>query len=157
MNIELIVVGKTEEKWLQEGISQYNSRLGHYVNFKTDVIPSLKNVKNLSAHLLKQKEGEQLLSRINNTDYVVVLDEKGKQFTSVEFASSIQSYMNAGHKRVVFIVGGAFGFSDEVYARANAKISLSKMTFSHQMIRLFFVEQLYRAMTILKGEKYHHE
>jgi 23S rRNA (pseudouridine1915-N3)-methyltransferase len=157
MNVQLIVVGKTEEKWLQEAISQYTGRVGHYVNFKIEVIPSLKNAKNLTDSILKQKEGEMLLSKISNTDYLVVLDENGKQFTSVEFSSNLQGYMNAGHKRVVFMVGGAFGFSTQVYERANAKMSLSKMTFSHQMIRLLFVEQLYRAMTILKGEKYHHE
>lgn len=157
MNIILLVTGKTEEKWLQEGISQYNSRLGHYISFKLESLPILKNTKNLPEPVLKQKEGEQVLAKLSPSDHVLLLDEKGKQFTSVEFASNIQTFMNAGHKRVVFIVGGAFGFSNEIYARANGKISLSKMTFTHQMIRLFFVEQLYRAMTILKGEKYHNE
>jgi 23S rRNA (pseudouridine1915-N3)-methyltransferase len=157
MNVALLVVGKTDEKWLQEGIDQYSKRLGHYVNFTIEVIPSLKNAKNFSENLLKQKEGELLLAKIFPTDYVVVLDENGKQFSSMEFSSNLQGIMNAGNKRAVFIVGGAFGFSADVYARANSKISLSKMTFSHQMIRLFFVEQLYRAFTILRGEKYHHE
>jgi 23S rRNA (pseudouridine1915-N3)-methyltransferase len=157
MLVELIVVGKTEEKWLSEGISQYEKRLVHYLNYKMEVIPSLKNTKNLSEASLKQKEGEEILKKVQVSDWVVLLDDKGKQYTSMDFAGQLQTLMNAGYKRVIFIVGGAFGFSEEVYKRANAKLSLSKMTFSHQMVRLFFAEQLYRAMTILKGEKYHHE
>ena len=157
MNYTLLVIGKTEEEWLQKGIDNYVGRLQHYLNFDLQVVSSLKNVKSLPDNVLKNKEGEQLLSKLHTSDFVVLLDDKGKQFTSVEFAGQVQSQLNSGFKRVVFIVGGAFGFSEEVYSRANSKLSLSKMTFSHQMIRLLFVEQLYRSMTILRGEKYHHE
>ncbi len=157
MNFTLLVIGKTDDDWLQKGIDIYANRLSHYINFDLQVIQSLKNVKNLPGPVLKQKEGDLILAKLHPSDFVVLLDDKGKHFTSVEFAGQIQNYLNAGHKRVVFIVGGALGFSDEVYNRANAKLSLSKMTLSHQMVRVFFTEQLYRAFTILKGEKYHHE
>ena len=157
MNYTLLVIGKTDDAWLQTGIEVYVSRLQHYVNFELAVIPSLKVGKSLPEPVLKQKEGEQILAKLQPADFVVLLDDKGKQYSSVEFAAQIQGQLNAGYKRVVFIVGGAYGFSADVYARANAKLSLSRMTFSHQMIRVLFVEQLYRAFTILKGEKYHHE
>ena len=157
MNITLLVIGKTEESWLQQGIDIYAGRLLHYISFDLQIIPALKNAGSFPQSVLKQKEGEQILSRLQASDLVVLLDDKGKQVTSVEFSVMLQNQMNAGYKRVVFVVGGAFGFSEEVYSRGNTKLSLSKMTFSHQMIRLFFTEQLYRAFTILKGEKYHHE
>lgn len=157
MNFALLVIGKTEEPWLLQGIEVYTSRLRHYANFELVVIPSLKAGKSLPEPVLKQKEGEQILARLQPSDHVVLLDDKGKQFSSTELAANVQAQLNAGYKRVVFVVGGAFGFSPDVYARANARLSLSRMTFSHQMIRVLFVEQLYRAFTILKGEKYHHE
>ena len=157
MNFALLVIGKTEEAWLQQGIEVYVNRSKHYANFELLVIPNLKTGKSLPEPVLKQKEGEQLLAKILPSDHVVLLDDKGKQFSSTELAGQVQTQLNAGYKRVVFVVGGAFGFSPDVYARANGKLSLSRLTFSHQMIRLLFVEQLYRAFTILKGEKYHHE
>jgi 23S rRNA (pseudouridine1915-N3)-methyltransferase len=154
---ELLVIGKTEENWLQDGVKQYVKRLSHYINFNEVIIPSIKNAKNLPESVQKQKEGEIILNYCKTSDWVVLLDENGKSFTSRAYSAFIQTILNGGNKRVVFIIGGPFGFSEEVYKRANAKISLSEMTFSHQMIRLFFVEQLYRAFTIIKGEKYHHD
>ena len=156
MNIVLIVIGKTDEEWLQEAVTSYVNRLQHYIAFKTIVIPALKNTKNIATNVQKQKEGELILSNIASSDVVIVLDEKGQQYSSLAFSEFINQKMNAGIKRLVFVIGGPFGFSDAIYERADVKLSLSKMTFSHQMIRLFFIEQLYRAMTILKGEKYHH-
>ena len=156
MNIVLIVIGKTDEEWLQEAVASYVNRLKHYIAFKTIIIPALKNTKNISTIVQKQKEGELILSNIISSDVVIVLDEKGEQYSSLAFSAFINQKMNAGIKRLVFVIGGSFGFSDAIYERADVKLSLSKMTFSHQMIRLFFIEQLYRAMTILKGEKYHH-
>ena len=157
MKIKLLVIGKTDDINLQQLISAYEKHLNYYVRFDIEVIPDIKNVKNLSEVQQKEQEGEQLLKRISNTDQLVLLDEKGKQYRSVEFAQLLQKQMNAGIKQLVFVVGGPYGFSDLVYKTANAKISLSKMTFSHQMVRLFMVEQLYRAFTILKNEPYHHE
>ena len=155
MNIELITIGKTEEKYLIEGIAGYVKRLKHYTNFSLEEVPALK-VSQLEFSKQKEKESDILLSKIADSDFLVLLDENGKMHDSVEFSSFVQAQMNSGRKRIVFIVGGPFGFSETIYKRANYKLSLSKMTFSHQMVRLFFVEQLYRAMTILKGEKYHH-
>ena len=157
MKIKLIVVGKTEEAYLQEGIANYQNRIKHYINFEILTIPALKNIKNLTIDHQKQKEGELILNNLSVADVVVLLDEKGKNYGSREFSHFMQQHMNSGIKQLVFIIGGPYGFSDKVYQRAHSKLSLSKMTFSHQMIRLFFVEQLYRAMTILKGEAYHHE
>lgn len=157
MNIVLIVIGKNDESWLQQGVEIYTKRLKHYINFETLTLPVLKNVKNLSNDIQKKKEGEIILNNITSLDVVVLLDEKGKQYSSLDFSGFVNQKMNSGIKRLVFVTGGPFGFSEEVYRRANEKVSLSKMTFSHQMVRLFFVEQLYRAMSILKGEKYHHE
>ena len=156
MKITLLAIGKTEESYLKEGISIFENRLHHYLPFESIIIPALKNAKNLSTHQQKIKEGELILKNIVSTDRLVVLDELGKQHTSVEFANYIQKNTLMATKNLMFVVGGPFGFSNEVYKRANDKISLSKMTFSHQMVRLFFVEQLYRAMTIIKGEQYHH-
>ncbi|MDO5105386.1 23S rRNA (pseudouridine(1915)-N(3))-methyltransferase RlmH [Capnocytophaga sp.] len=156
MNIKLIAVGKTDNAALQQLVADYEKRLSHYVNFQFQVIPDVKNSKSLSEEQQKTKEGELILKNIENTHYLTLLDERGKEYTSVGFSDFLQKQMNAGVKQLVFVIGGPYGFSQEVYARANAKMSLSKLTFSHQMIRLFFVEQTYRAFTILKNEPYHH-
>lgn len=157
MNIKITSIGKTDEKSLEVLIEKYTKRLGHYSRFEFQVIPNIKNRKNLSIALQKEKEGTLLLKSLENTDVVVLLDENGKEYTSVLFSKFIAKKMLSGCKQLVFFIGGPYGFSKEVYQRVNQKISLSKMTFSHQMIRLFFVEQLYRAFTILKNEPYHHE
>ncbi|MBP1663346.1 MAG: hypothetical protein H6Q19_486 [Bacteroidetes bacterium] len=157
MKIKLLMVGKTTESQLAELIEGYTSRLKHYIGFELVVIPELKNAKSLSVELQKEKEGELILGKLENPDHVVLLDEKGKQFTSVRFSEYISNLMLTSNKCTVFVIGGPYGFSEQVYKRANSMISLSSMTFSHQMIRLLFVEQLYRAMTIIKGEPYHHE
>lgn len=156
MKIELIVVGKNSDKNLMAAIADYAERIGHYSAFSISVVETLKNAKNLSHDMLKQQEGERIMKHIAPQDTVVLLDERGTERRSMEFAAWIEK-KQLSTKKLVFIIGGAFGFSDEVYKRANEMISLSKMTFSHQMVRLFFVEQLYRAFTILKGENYHHE
>ncbi|MCR8668630.1 23S rRNA (pseudouridine(1915)-N(3))-methyltransferase RlmH [Aestuariibaculum sp. M13] len=156
MTIKLIAIGKTDSKNLQALIDDYQKRLGFYIKFSMDIIPDIKNVKNLSEAQQKVKEGDLILSKVNNTDALILLDENGKQFDSVAFSDYLQKHMNSGVKQLVFVIGGPYGFSDEVYQKANGKISLSKMTFSHQMIRLFFIEQLYRGFTILKNEPYHH-
>lgn len=157
MNIKLIVVGKTDEKYLQQGIDVYVSRLKHYVNFEMVVIPALKDQKGASPDEVKEREAALLLRQLEKCDRVVLLDEHGEQHTSVDFAQYIQKQMNAGVRNLAFVVGGAFGFAPIVYAAASGKVSLSKMTFNHQMVRLFFVEQLYRAFTILRHEPYHNE
>lgn len=157
MNTLLIVVGKTDAKFVQVGIEEYVSRLKHYIPFDIKVLPDVKNVKNLSAEQQKVAEGRLILSQIENSDLVVLLDEGGRMFTSREFAAHFVKIASSGVKRLVFIIGGPYGFSPEVYAKANSKISLSPMTFSHQMVRMIFVEQLYRAQTIIKGEPYHHD
>lgn len=157
MRISLITVGRTNIRWIQEGLDIYKSRLAHYIQFSINEIPELKNVSALTKEQIKGREGELIISQIRPSDEVVLLDEHGKQFRSVEFASFIQNRMVAGGKNLVFVIGGAYGFSPEVYARADFKISLSEMTFSHQMVRAVFAEQLYRAFTIIKGEPYHHE
>ena len=157
MKIVLVVVGKTNEKYLIEGISDYQKRLKHYINFEIVEILNIKNAKNFSEKQLIKKEGEMILKQINTSDYLVLLDDQGNDFSSPSFAEKLQQWMISGKKRLVFVVGGAYGFSQEVYNRGNEKLSLSKMTFSHQMVRLFFVEQLYRAYTILNNEPYHHK
>ena len=157
MKIVLLTIGKTSEKYLIEGIAQYQKRLKHYTQFEMLEIPNLKNSKNFSNAEIIKKEGELILKQLQNSDHLVLLDDKGKDFTSPKYAQKLQQWMLSGKKRVVFVVGGAYGFSEQVYKRGNEKISLSKMTFSHQMVRLFFVEQLYRAFTILNNEPYHHE
>lgn len=157
MKIKLLAIGKTDEKSLVELIDTYQKRLNFYINFDLEMIPDVKNAKNLSFQEQKVKEGLSILQKIQNTDVLILLDEQGKSFTSVEFADYLQKKMNAGIKQLVFVIGGPYGFSDEVYAKSHGKISLSKMTFSHQMIRLFFTEQLYRAFTILRNEPYHHQ
>ncbi len=156
MKIELWVIGKTDSEYLKEGIALYEKRLKHYANFEMIVIPDVRKGP-LSMEQLKAKEGEVILNKLQKDDYFILLDENGKHLTSVQFADFMEKKQVEGVKKVVFQVGGAFGFSDAVYARADAQMSLSKMTFSHLMIRLFFVEQLYRAFTIIKGEKYHNE
>lgn len=157
MNIKLIVVGKNEQKYLKEALDIYIKRLTHYINFELVVLPDVKNAKNMSVSELKDKEAELILKHSAKADKIVLLDEKGKEFSSVEFSKYIEKQMNASLKTLAFVVGGAFGFSEKVYSQANEKLSISKMTFSHQMIRLLFVEQLYRAFTIIKGEPYHNE
>lgn len=156
MTIKLIAIGKTDSFSLQDLIKEYENRLKHYVRFELDIIPDLKNVKNLSETQQKEKEGELILKKLNATDVLILLDENGKQFGSVEFSGYLQKKMNSGIKQLVLVIGGPYGFSDAIYTKAQSKISLSKMTFSHQMVRLFIVEQLYRAFTILKNEPYHH-
>lgn len=157
MKIELLVIGKTDSKIIKDGFEIYNKRLTHYIPFSMNVIPDIKNVKNMSEDQQKTKEGEEILKRCENGDIVVILDENGKQFSSKEFSNFIVQKSITGIKKLIFVIGGPYGFSQDVYARANSKISLSKMTFSHQMVRMIFAEQLYRAMTIIKGEPYHHE
>jgi 23S rRNA (pseudouridine1915-N3)-methyltransferase len=157
MKIKLICVGKTVKKHLIESESEYLNRLSHYGSVEKIEIPEIKNAKNLSKDQIKQQEGQLILKQMNAGDQVILLDENGKTFNSIEFSEYLQKRFNAGGKALLFVVGGAYGFSDEVYNRSNGKISLSKMTFSHQMVRTFFLEQLYRAFTIMKGEPYHHQ
>jgi 23S rRNA (pseudouridine1915-N3)-methyltransferase len=157
MTIKLLAIGKTDSKALQSLINVYEKRLQHYIKFEIELIPDLKNSKNLSEDQQKTKEGELILKKLNPTDVLVLLDEKGKLLSSIEFSSYLQKKMNSGIKQLVFLIGGPYGFSQEIYAAAAGKISLSKMTFSHQMIRLFLTEQVYRAFTILKNEPYHHQ
>lgn len=157
MQIRLIAIGKTDHAAIQTLLEEYSKRLGFYVKFELEIIPDLKNSKNLSEASQKEKEGELILKKVQTSDELVLLDEQGKQYSSVDFSDYLQKKMNAGLKQLIFVIGGPYGFSAEVYQRANGKISLSKMTFSHQMVRVFFVEQLYRAFTILKNEPYHHQ
>ncbi|MGM9759568.1 MAG: 23S rRNA (pseudouridine(1915)-N(3))-methyltransferase RlmH [Parabacteroides sp.] len=157
MKIALVVIGKTDASYLVEAVREYKERLVHYVPFELEVIPDIKNVKNMSETQQKEKEGELILKFLQPGDYPVLLDEKGKEFTSMQFAAYVEKKMHNVPKRLVFIIGGPYGFSEAVYQAATEKIALSKMTFSHQMVRLIFVEQIYRAMTILHHEPYHHE
>jgi len=157
MNIRLIAIGKTDNKQLQALLDEYQKRLSFYIKFDLEIIPDLKNVKNLSESQQKEKEGELILSKITPTDHLVLLDENGKTFSSVKFSEELQKKMNSGIKTLVFVIGGPYGFSQRVYDKANSKISLSAMTFSHQMVRLFFIEQLYRGYTILRNEPCHHQ
>lgn len=157
MKIKLLAIGKTDDKNLSQLIENYQNRLKHYIKFEFEIIPDVKNVKNLSEVQQKEKEGELILLKLQPTDNLILLDDKGKHYTSIEFSEFLQKKMNSGLKQLVLVVGGAYGFSEAVYKKANGKISLSKMTFSHQMIRLFIVEQLYRGFTILRNEPYHHE
>lgn len=157
MKIILIVIGKTDAGYFVEAIREYADRLVHYLPFEMQVIPDIKNVKNLSEAQQKEKEGELILKTLQAGDHLVLLDEKGKEFTSMQFAAYLEKKMHTVPKRLVFVIGGPYGFSEAVYRASAEKISLSKMTFSHQMIRLIFTEQLYRALTILNNEPYHHE
>ncbi|WP_396183420.1 23S rRNA (pseudouridine(1915)-N(3))-methyltransferase RlmH [Flavobacterium sp.] len=157
MNIKLIAIGKTDHKNLQALIEEYQKRLSFYIKFELDIIPDIKNVKNLSEEQQKEKEGELILAKLSPTDFLILLDENGKSYTSIGFANELQKKMNTGIKTLVYVIGGPYGFSETVYQKAQQKISLSEMTFSHQMVRLFFIEQVYRGFTILKNEPYHHQ
>jgi len=156
MTIKLLAIGKTDNKNIQILIDDYQKRLGHYIKFNLEIIPDLKKVKHLSEAQQKEKEGALILSKLNASDVLILLDENGKQMDSVGFSTYLQKHMNSGIKQLVFVIGGPYGFSPEVYNKAQGKLSLSKMTFSHQMVRLFFIEQLYRGFTILRNEPYHH-
>lgn len=157
MKITLLTVGKTDKDWVRQGLDIYVSRLKHYIPFSIVEIPELKGVSSLTKEQIKTREGELILKNIRPTDDVILMDERGKQHSSVELAKVIQDKISYAGKDIVFVIGGAYGFSDPVYVRANSKISLSRMTFSHQMVRVIFAEQLYRAFTIIRGEPYHHE
>jgi len=157
MKVCLLVIGKTDEAYLQKGMELFHKRIPHYLPFELKVIPDIKNAKNLSEDQQKEKEGELILQQVGTSDELFLLDENGTEYTSTEFARFLEKKMIAGTKRLVFVIGGPYGFSSAIYSRSIGKVSLSKMTFSHQMVRLIFLEQLYRAMTILKGEPYHHQ
>lgn len=157
MGITLLTVGKTDVRWVMDGLDLYVSRLKHYVQFTLNEIPQLKNVSALTQEQIRQREGELILRGLKPSDEVILLDERGREYRSVEFASMLEDKMSRSGRNIVFVIGGAYGFSDAVYKRSNGMLSLSRMTFSHQMVRIIFVEQLYRAFTILKGEPYHHE
>lgn len=157
MTIKLLAIGKTDSAELQQLVHMYEKRLRHYVKFSLELIPDLKKTKNLSEAQQKEKEGELILQQLAPADILILLDENGKQLSSIEFSTYLQKKMNSGIKQLVFVIGGPYGFSASVYEMASGKISLSKMTFSHQMVRLFMVEQVYRAFTILKNEPYHHQ
>lgn len=157
MKITLLAIGKTEEKYLNEGIDIYLKRLKHYIKLEIIELPELKNTKGLSQDQQKTKEAELIMKKLTFTDFVVLLDERGTELTSLQFADLLNKRMLASTQNLVFVIGGSYGFDSSVYQRANDKLSLSKLTFSHQMVRLFFAEQVYRAFTILKGEPYHHE
>lgn len=157
MNVELLTIGKTKSKFVAEGLEEYLKRLKRYLPYFIMELPDVKNAGRLSKEEQKETEGILILSKLSPSDHVVLLDERGKQYTSVEFADKIQGILATGKKRLVMIIGGPYGFSKPVYDRADELLSLSKMTFNHEMVRLFITEQLYRAMTILRGEPYHHE
>ena len=157
MEITLIVIGKTNAKYLIEGLDEYTRRLKHYITYNINILPDIKNTKNLTEEQQKKTEGKLILNALKPGDFLVLLDERGKEFSSMQFSDYLQRKMNSGLRRLVFVVGGPYGFSKDVYNKADEKLSLSKMTFSHEMIRLFFTEQIYRAMTIIRGEPYHHE
>ncbi|PIB27824.1 23S rRNA (pseudouridine(1915)-N(3))-methyltransferase RlmH [Maribacter sp. 4G9] len=157
MTIKLLAIGKTDSKELQKLISIYHQRLNHYIKFELEIIPDLKKTKSLSEEQQKTKEGDLILKSLSSTDVLILLDENGKQHSSIEFSNYLQKKMNSGLKQLVFLIGGPYGFSEEIHKKALGKVSLSKMTFSHQMVRLFFIKQLYRAFTILRNEPYHHQ
>lgn len=157
MKVLLLAIGKTSTRFVADGIAEYCKRLSRYIQFEIKCLNDAKNTRNLNESQQKQKEGQMILAALAAQDYVVLLDEHGREFTSMEFAAYMERKMQSVPKQLVFIIGGPYGFSPEVYARANEKLSLSKMTFSHEMVRLFFIEQIYRAMTIINNEPYHHE
>ena len=157
MKMQLIVIGKTNQDFVQKGLDEFCARLKHYIPFELEIIPDIKNTKNLSFEQQKEREGELILKTFQSGDFIVLLDEKGKEFTSLKFAEYLEKKTHTVSKRLVFVIGGPYGFSQKVYEAAFEKIALSKMTFSHQLIRVIFAEQLYRAMTILNNEPYHHE
>ncbi len=157
MIIKLIAIGKTDNVQLQQLIATYQKRLGFYIKFLMEIIPDIKHTKHLSKGQQKEKEAQLILTKLKPTDTLILLDENGKQLNSIEFSTYLQKHMNSGIKQLVFVIGGPYGFSEALYKQAKGKLSLSKMTFSHQMVRLFFVEQLYRGFSILKNEPYHHQ
>lgn len=157
MQIKIVCVGKTSTPFVIQGVEEYVKRLKHYQKTEIVYIPDIKNIKSLSINQRKVEEGKLILGQISNSDLVILLDEKGKNYTSIKFSEQMNQWLNRGSKQIVFIIGGAYGFSDEVYKSAQSQLSLSPMTFNHEMIRLFLVEQLYRAFTILNNEPYHHE
>ncbi len=157
MEIVLLTVGKTTIDFVLDGIAEYTKRLKHYIPYSIQMLPDIKKAASLSVERQKEAEGEMIISKLLPGDHVILLDERGKEYSSMEFATFLEKQMVAGRKRLIFVVGGPYGFSRAVYDRADGKISLSKMTFNHEMVRLFFTEQVYRAMTILRGEPYHHE
>jgi 23S rRNA (pseudouridine1915-N3)-methyltransferase len=157
MKIQLLLIGKTNQNFVKTGMEEFCARLKHYLPFETEVIPDIKNTKKISFDQIKEREGEMILKYLQPDDFVVLLDERGKEFTSLEFAAYIEKKTFVISKRLLFVIGGPYGFSNKVYDAANEKIALSRMTFSHQLVRLIFVEQLYRTMTILSKEPYHHE
>ena len=157
MHLTLLTVGKTDIPWVRDGLEMYVSRLKHYVPFELREIPELKGVSALNREQIKEREGELILKQLKPSDEVILLDEHGQEYRSLEFADWLGRRLSASGRDLVFVIGGAYGFSDAVYARAGGKVSLSKMTFSHQLVRTIFAEQLYRAFTILRGEPYHHE
>ena len=157
VKILLLTIGNTDKKYMKEGIDDYVKRISFYIPFEMKVIPDIKNRSSLSEELQKEKEGQLILSHVSSGDYLVLLDERGTEFSSVEFSKWIEKKMIAGTRQVIFVIGGPYGFSNAAYQRSDIKISMSKMTFSHQMVRMIFVEQIYRAMTIIKNEPYHHE
>ncbi|MDX1718941.1 MAG: 23S rRNA (pseudouridine(1915)-N(3))-methyltransferase RlmH [Salegentibacter mishustinae] len=156
MTIKLLCIGKTDNRELKQLIEVYKKRLQFYNKFEIDIIPDLKKTKSLDENQQKEKEGELILAKVQNSDFLVLLDENGKEFSSEKFSAYIQKRLNSGLKQLIFVIGGPYGFSEAIYQRADSKVALSQMTFSHQMVRLFFTEQLYRAFTILKNEPYHH-
>ncbi len=157
MEIELLTVGKTTIRFVEDGIAEYSKRLKHYIPYSIKSLPDVKNASKMDQAKQKEAEGEKILDTISNSDFVVLLDERGKQYSSIEFSAFLEKQMISGRRKIVFVVGGPYGFSQSVYDRADSLLSLSKMTFNHEMVRLFFTEQIYRAMTILRGEPYHHE
>lgn len=157
MKVTFLVIGKTDQKYLQEGIKIFEKRLGHYLPYEMKIIPDIKNNRKLSENQQKEKEGELILQQVQNSDTLILMDERGEMYDSIQFSKFIEKKMVMGTRNLFFVIGGPYGFSPTVYERCNGKISLSRMTFSHQMVRLIFVEQLYRAMTILKNEPYHHQ
>jgi 23S rRNA (pseudouridine1915-N3)-methyltransferase len=157
MKVSLLLIGKTDFNFIEEGIQLYTNRIKHFISIDLIVLKEVKKGKSISENELKKAEGAQILQKLSSDDYVILLDEKGKEASSKEFARNLQNKMNSAYKNVVFIVGGPYGFSEEVYKRSNELMSLSKMTFSHQIVRVLFLEQLYRALTIIKGTPYHHE
>lgn len=157
MEVSVISVGKISSEWINAGISMYESRISRYIKYSPVIVPDLKNAKTLSKENIKEDEGKLILNELSQSDFVVILDEKGKEFNSREFAEWIQKQMNTGMKRLIFVIGGPYGFSNKVYERANSKIALSKFTFTHELAKLVLTEQIYRAFTILKNEPYHHD
>lgn len=157
MEIELLTIGKTSIRFVEDGIAEYIRRLKHYIPYSIKSLPDVKNASKMDQAKQKDAEGEKILDVISNSDFVVLLDERGKQYSSIEFSAFLEKQMISGRRKVIFVVGGPYGFSKPVYDRADSLLSLSKMTFNHEMVRLFFTEQIYRAMTILRGEPYHHE